>query len=109
MLTTTMTTMKEDEKMNKGDDMITSDYLLWLEQTAKSAGFDPNAARDHFNKGYGPGESSHLICADRGRLKVLAKTTPASDHSQTLAPRLPATRMSSRATISTRECFAVRD
>ena len=49
---------KEKEKMNKGDDMITSDYLLWLEQTAKSAGFDPNAARDHFNKGYGPGESS---------------------------------------------------
>ncbi|MAK81403.1 hypothetical protein, partial [Phenylobacterium sp.] len=49
---------KEDEKMVKGDDMITSDYLLWLEQTAKSAGFDPNAARDHFNKGYGPGESS---------------------------------------------------
>ena len=48
---------KDDKKMNKGDDMITSDYLLWLEQTAKSAGFDPNAARDHFNKGYGPGES----------------------------------------------------
>jgi len=50
---------KEDEKMTKGDDMITSDYLLWLEQTAKSAGFDPNAARDHFNKGYGPGESGY--------------------------------------------------
>jgi len=48
---------KEDEKMTKGNDMITSDYLVWLEQTAKSAGFDPNAARDHFNKGYGPGES----------------------------------------------------
>ena len=49
---------KEKKDMKKGDDMITSDYLLWLEQTAKSAGFDPNAARDHFNKGYGPGESS---------------------------------------------------
>ena len=47
-----------DDKMVKGNDMITSDYLLWLEQTAKSAGFDPNAARDHFNKGYGPGESA---------------------------------------------------
>ncbi len=47
-----------DEKMSKGNDMITSDYLLWLEQTVKSAGFDPNAARDHFNKGYGPGESA---------------------------------------------------
>ena len=49
---------KEKKDMKKGDDMITSDYLLWLEQTAKSAGFDPNAARDHFNKGYGPGESA---------------------------------------------------
>lgn len=49
---------KEKKNMKKGDDMITSDYLLWLEQTAKSAGFDPNAARDHFNKGYGPGESA---------------------------------------------------
>ena len=39
--------------------MITSDYLLWLENTAKSAGFDPLAARDHFNKGYGPGEPGY--------------------------------------------------
>lgn len=50
---------KERKDMKKGDDMITSDYLLWLEQTAKSAGFDPLAARDHFNKGYGPGESGY--------------------------------------------------
>jgi HK97 family phage prohead protease len=49
----------EDDKMAKNEDMITSDYLVWLEQTAKSAGFDPNAARDHFNKGYGPGESGY--------------------------------------------------
>ena len=50
---------KGDEKMMKGnEDMITSDYLMWLEQTAKSAGYDPNAARDHFGKGYGPGETS---------------------------------------------------
>ena len=34
------------------------DYLTWLESTVKSAGFDPLAARDHFSKGYGPGESS---------------------------------------------------
>ncbi len=47
-----------DEKMSKGNDMITSDYLVWLENTAKSAGYDPNAARDHFGKGYGPGETS---------------------------------------------------
>ncbi len=51
----------EDDDMttNKADDMITTDYLTWLESTVKSAGFDPNAARDHFNKGYGPGESAY--------------------------------------------------
>jgi len=48
----------EDDMTNKADDMITTDYLTWLESTVKSAGFDPNAARDHFNKGYGPGESA---------------------------------------------------
>lgn len=50
----------EDDDMttNKADDMITTDYLTWLESTVKSAGFDPSAARDHFNKGYGPGESA---------------------------------------------------
>ena len=47
----------EDDMTRKGDDMITMDYLTWLESTAKSAGFDPLAARDHFSKGYGPGES----------------------------------------------------
>ena len=51
--------MYGDDMTNKADDMITSDYLTWLEQTAKSAGFDPSAARDHFNKGYGPGESGY--------------------------------------------------
>jgi hypothetical protein len=50
---------EDDEKMSKANDMITSDYLVWLESTVKSAGFDPNAARDHFNKGYGPGESAY--------------------------------------------------
>ncbi len=49
----------DDKKMAKADDMITSDYLIWLEQTAKSAGFDPSAARDHFSKGYGPGDSGY--------------------------------------------------
>jgi HK97 family phage prohead protease len=49
----------EDDDMNKADDMITTDYLTWLESTVKSAGFDPSAARDHFNKGYGPGESGY--------------------------------------------------
>ena len=50
---------EDDEKISKGNDMITSDYLVWLESTVKSAGYDPNAARDHFNKGYGPGESGY--------------------------------------------------
>ena len=48
----------DDNMTRKGDDMITMDYLTWLESTVKSAGFDPLAARDHFSKGYGPGESS---------------------------------------------------
>ena len=50
---------EDDEKMSKGNDMITSDYLVWLESTVKGAGFDPRAARDHFSKGYGPGESGY--------------------------------------------------
>jgi HK97 family phage prohead protease len=48
-----------DDMTAKADDMITTDYLSWLEQTAKSAGFNPNAARNHFSKGYGPGESGY--------------------------------------------------
>jgi len=53
----------EDMKdMNKADDMITMDYLNWLEQTAKSGGHDVADARAHFdsvNKGYGPGQSGY--------------------------------------------------
>ena len=46
--------------------------------------------------------ASHpLTCADKVLLKELAKTTPASDHNLTLAPRQQATRMSLRATTST--------
>ena len=52
---------KDDDKMEKNDmdDVITTDYLQWLESTVKSAGYDPTAARDHFDdveKGYGKGE-----------------------------------------------------
>jgi len=52
---------KDDDKMSKNDmnDMITTDYLQWLESTVKSAGYDPSAARNHFDgveKGYGKGE-----------------------------------------------------
>ena len=49
----------EDMTTNKADDMITTDYLTWLESTVKSAGFDPLAARDHFSKGYAPGQSGY--------------------------------------------------
>ena len=53
--------MKE-EKMKKGDDLddvITTDYLDWLETTVKSAGFDPEAARGHFEDPEGV-EKSYL-------------------------------------------------
>ena len=73
--------MEESEKMDKDkkkedgdkmayskseemDDVITTDYLQWLESTVKSAGYDPEAARDALEsgdvdgveKGYSPGE-----------------------------------------------------
>ena len=61
---------KKDEKMayskasEEMDDVITTDYLQWLESTVKSAGYDPAAARDALEtgdvegveKGYSPGE-----------------------------------------------------
>lgn len=61
---------EKDEKMNysddggyeKGqsfDDVITMDYLNWMENTLKSAGVDTAQARSHFEaleKGYSPGE-----------------------------------------------------
>ena len=61
---------KKDEKMayskasDEMDDVITTDYLQWLESTVKSAGYDPEAARDALEsgdvdgveKGYSPGE-----------------------------------------------------
>lgn len=52
--------MYGDDMTQKADDMITTDYLAWLEQTAKSVGHDVAGARNHFdsvNKGYGPGQS----------------------------------------------------
>ena len=44
------------------EDTITTDYLTWLEQTAKSSGHDPSVARAHFDgvtKGYGPGQHGY--------------------------------------------------
>lgn len=53
---------KDDEDNNKSedsektaksedmDDIITTEYLSWLESTVKSAGYDPSAARGHFDE-----------------------------------------------------------
>tara|TARA_R100000008_G_C3586413_1_gene172733 strand:+ start:3535 stop:4959 length:1425 start_codon:yes stop_codon:yes gene_type:complete len=42
----------KSEKMDKSeamDDIISTEYLQWLESTVKSAGYDPQAARGHFD------------------------------------------------------------
>jgi len=39
---------EDSEKTEKMDDVITTEYLQWLESTVKSAGYDPSAARGHF-------------------------------------------------------------
>lgn len=44
--------MKEDDDMEKGDeysDVISAEYLSWMEDTLKSAGVDTVAARTHFD------------------------------------------------------------
>jgi len=45
----------DDDKMDKSelDDVITTDYLNWLESTVKSAGYDPVAARGALDEGEG--------------------------------------------------------
>ena len=42
----------DDDKMDKSDmdDIISTEYLQWLESTVKSAGYDPTAARGHFDE-----------------------------------------------------------
>ena len=40
---------EKSEKTEKMDDVITTEYLDWLESTVKSAGYDPSAARGHFD------------------------------------------------------------
>ena len=41
---------EKSEKTEKMDDVITTEYLDWLESTVKSAGYDPRAARGHFDE-----------------------------------------------------------
>lgn len=52
----------DGDQANKGfDDVITTDYLNWMENTLKGAGVDTGAARHHFdsvNKGYRPEDGS---------------------------------------------------
>jgi len=42
---------EKSDKVDKSnlDDVITTDYLQWLESTVKSAGYDPASARGHFD------------------------------------------------------------
>ena len=40
---------KDDEKKSEYSDVITSEYLDWMETSLKSAGVDTNAARSHFD------------------------------------------------------------
>ena len=52
----------DDVEKSNFDDVISTDYLNWLEGMAKSAGVDTTAARRHFDgveKGYGPGQSGY--------------------------------------------------
>ena len=50
--------LSDDEGVEKGfDDVISTEYLQWLESTVKGAGYDTNRARSQFEKGYGPGQS----------------------------------------------------
>ena len=55
--------LSDDEVEKSGyDDVISTDYLNWLESMAKGAGVDTGAARQHFDdvaKGYGPGDSGY--------------------------------------------------
>ena len=46
---------KSDEDVEKSEysDVITAEYLNWMEDTLKSAGVDTGAARDHFEKANG--------------------------------------------------------
>ena len=53
---------EDGDQANKGfDDVITTEYLNWMENTLKGAGVDTHAARAHFdsvNKGYRPEDKS---------------------------------------------------
>ncbi len=45
-----------DDKKSEYVDEISLDYLNWMEDTLKSAGVNTSEVREHFSKGYAPGE-----------------------------------------------------
>ena len=72
-----------DTKKSNFEDVITLDYLNWMEDTLKSAGIDTNSARAHFDdveKGYAPGEdgASHRGQPPKGIVGEGISTTHAN-------------------------------
>ena len=69
----------EVEKSDEYSDVITSDYLNWMEDTLKSAGVDTGAAREHFdniekqNMGSTPAELADTEAAKGGQVKGRAQ------------------------------------
>ncbi len=67
------------EKSEEYSDVITSDYLNWMEDTLKSAGVDTGAAREHFdniekqNMGSTPAELADTEAAKGGQVKGRAQ------------------------------------
>ena len=76
---TTTETPEEVEKADEYSDIITSDYLDWMENTLKGAGVDTDAARDHFddvakaNLGFTPEAMSDTEAAKGGQVKGRAQ------------------------------------
>ena len=71
----------EESEVEKSDysDVITSDYLNWMEDTLKSGGVDTGAARTHFddiekqNMGFTPEEMADTEAAKGGQVKGRAQ------------------------------------
>ena len=70
---------EEVEKSEEYSDVITSDYLNWMEDTLKSGGVDTGAARTHFdniekqNMGFTPEEMADTEAAKGGQVKGRAQ------------------------------------
>ena len=72
-------TEEVEKSESEYSDVITSDYLNWMEDTLKSAGVDTGAARDHFdniekqNMGSTPAELADTEAAKGGQVKGRAQ------------------------------------